>query len=72
LEEERLIRGPLGIWPWPILNAIARFLLFLRKVRMRHSKVTPRPTMANIEKWTWTDYKGRKRTLIIERQLKEY
>jgi len=35
--DEEYITGPLGIWPWPILNVILRFIHALR----RKTYVTP-------------------------------
>lgn len=70
----RKVVGPLG-WPYPVLNLIVAFFERLRERRAERLGLSIssslHPTMANIEKWTWRDYKGRKRTLVIERELKE-
>jgi hypothetical protein len=31
-EADEWVRGPLGIWPWPILNAILMFFRRLREI----------------------------------------
>jgi hypothetical protein len=61
----------LGIWPWPIVNILLERTGragFRSSIRGRGSLT---PTMANTERWTWQDYKGRKRELIIHREVKE-
>jgi len=63
-------QGPLKIWSWPILNAFLEILLRFRSGRFGGSS-SLKTTAKNIEKVTWTDYKGKKRTLIIEREVKE-
>jgi len=57
----------LGIWRWPLLN----ILLGLRGTSGAGEKRGLAPTMANEERWTWTDSKGRKRELVIHREVKE-
>lgn len=31
-----------------------------------------KPTMTNLETWEWTDWKGRKRTITVHREVKQY
>ena len=64
MEEKHVIRGPLGIWTYPILNAL---LSILNNV-LRLNVLTPKKT-TNIEVWEWTDYLGRKRTLTVHREV---
>ena len=70
-EKDRPVRalrftGPFGFWQWPIVN-ILMDVFGSRTLR----KSSLRPTVANEETWTWTDYKGRPRKLIIQREVKE-
>lgn len=51
MPEEEIIRGPILGWPFPVLNAVLRFLDILRKRRVGVSgsaKLLPR-TYSNIE-----------------------
>jgi len=65
----------LRIWRWPLMN----LLLELRGVGGRRTlwalgAATNQgltPTMANVETWHWIDSKGRKRELVIHREIKE-
>ena len=71
----RRVVGVLG-WPYPVLNAILEFFERLRARRLeRLSRAgmssSLRTTVKNIERLSWVDYKGRKRTLVIEREVKE-
>lgn len=71
-EKERPVRAlrftgfGLGIWPWPLLNILFQFR---GSAGLRGRSLSP--TMANEEKWTWVDYAGRKRELVIHREVKE-
>jgi len=65
------IQGPLRIWPWPLVN---RLLEILGRAGVRSSirgRGSLTPTMANVERWEWLDYRGRKRELVIHREVKE-
>jgi len=62
--------GPLGIWPYPVLNLILEFFEGVRAGRGGLGASTLRTTTKNIEKIRWTDYKGHDRTLVIEREVK--
>jgi len=41
--EEEIIRGPLGVWPWPILNVILRFIRALRKTQVQPTVPVEKP-----------------------------
>lgn len=59
-------------WRYPILNGLIRFFKRLRDMRMaRLSKSGLKTTVKNMEKISWIDYKGNKRNVIIEREVKE-
>lgn len=62
--------GPLGIWPYPVLNLILEFFEGVRAGRSALGISTLRTTTKNIEKVRWIDYKGHDRTLVIEREVK--
>lgn len=69
----RRIVGVLG-WPYPVLNALLGFFERLRErrlARLSRSGMTLKTTVKNVEKVSWVDYKGRKRSLVIEREVKE-
>jgi len=73
-EEETQVRGPLGIWHFPLLNAFLRFLELLRRRRFSHVATgtkTPRIMTKNIEVWEWQDYKGRTRKIVARREVEE-
>ena len=74
LRRNRRIVGLLG-WPYPLLNRLVEFLERLRVRRLARLKTgtssSLKTTVKNIERIHWVDYKGRKRTLVIEREVKE-
>lgn len=43
----------LGVWSWPLINALL--------VRMRPA--------GNTERWKWVDWRGRERTIEVDRQI---
>lgn len=64
----------LGIWKWPIVNLLLGFSQGSRSSGLRQNTAASRsltPTVSNTEKWSWIDYQGRKRVLVVERQVKE-
>ncbi len=69
----KVFRGPFGIWPYPVINFLLRIVELLKSegsqplISTSHSL---KPAMANVERWQWIDYKGRKRELVIEREVK--
>lgn len=75
-KEERPVRalrfsGFFGIWTWPLVNALLEIMAArgLRSgVRGRGSLTSK---MTNLERYEWLDYKGRKRELVIHREVKE-
>lgn len=75
MSEEELIRGPIFGWPYPILNAVLRFLDLLRQRREkrisgRQSESPGRVLAENIDRITWVDWKGRKRETVIHREVR--
>lgn len=68
------IQGPLGLWPWPLLNTI---------IHVTRSQPTPTPrtpspgggeeergnVLENEETVTWTDWRGEERTIRITREV---
>jgi hypothetical protein len=60
-EKEILIRGPLGIWHFPMLNAI------LRLIQSLSGASTSSLGYQNVETITWTDWRGRERKIVIHR-----
>jgi len=60
----------LGVWGWPIVNILLE-RLSARGASSLRGRSSLSPTMANVERWEWTDYKGRRRELIIHREVKE-
>jgi hypothetical protein len=57
-ENKIIIRGPLGIWVFPLLNVLLQ-LIRLAKFN--------RPAYQNIETITWTDWRGKERRIEIHR-----
>jgi len=58
-------------WRWPLVNTLLEVLTtraFRSSLRGRGSLT---PTMANVERWEWIDSKGRKRELIVHREVRE-
>jgi len=75
---EQQIVGPLGIWTFPLLNFLLTILVgsptgFFKQRRFStRSKEPALQTQArNIEVWEWTDYRGRKRKLVVHREVEE-
>jgi len=68
----KVVVGPLG-WPYPVLNLVITFFERLRERRLaRFPKSSSlETTVMNIERVRWVDYKGRKRKVVIEREVKE-
>jgi len=61
----------MGIWRWPFINVLLE-VLATRGVRSSiRGGGSLKPTMANVERWEWVDYRGRKRELVIHREIKE-
>lgn len=58
-------------WPWPLINILLeiRGTAGVRSLRGRGGSLAP--TMANTEVWNWVDYRGRKRELVVRREVKE-
>lgn len=62
------IQGPLGLWPWPLLNTL---------IHITQNQTQPTPTstpeggsvLENKETVTWTDWRGEERTIRIEREV---
>ena len=48
LEGPPRVEGPLGLWPWPILNAVLAFLYALRALRAR-AAARPRRRLVTYE-----------------------
>jgi len=54
--------GPLGLWNFPIVNAI------LMRLSQGGSFLRAR-TASNMERWIWVDYRGNERTIEVERKV---
>jgi len=65
------IQGPLGIWPWPLVNRLLEIMGRAGGSSIRGRRGSLTSTMANVERWQWVDYRGRKRELVIHREVKE-
>jgi hypothetical protein len=62
---KRVLRGPLGLWPFPILN----FLLSILQVS---SLQTSRLTAQNVETWELVrDERGRLVNVVVHRKVEE-
>jgi hypothetical protein len=62
---KRMLRGPLGLWPFPILN----FLLSILQVS---SLQTSRLTAQNVETWELVrDERGRLVNVVVHRKVEE-
>jgi hypothetical protein len=57
--EKITIRGPLGIWPFPLLNALLQLIQSLRLGGTAYQ---------NVETITWVDWRGRERRIVIHRK----
>ena len=60
------IKGPLGMWSFPLLT----MLMSVFQGGTEPAKKSLSPIVTNDETWRWTDYKGRKRELTIQREVK--
>ena len=59
-------RGPLGLWPWPIVNLL---LALVEQIRVRgYGGQAMASSYTNVEEIKWTDWKGRERKIIIHRK----
>jgi hypothetical protein len=56
------LRGPLGIWTFPILNAL------LQRLQLQAQHIS-KPLLQNKETITWQDWKGRPRKIEIHREV---
>jgi len=63
--------GFFGIWGWPIINLVLEVTAARGFRSSTRGRGALSPTMANVEKWQWIDSKGRKRELIIHREVRE-
>lgn len=54
-------KGPLGLWPFPLVN-----LLLSIGESFAQTKATG---IANIEVWEWIDSRGRQRSLTVHRKV---
>jgi len=67
------ITGPLGIWPFPILNFILELADRLKRKSERRPILQSRlqtTVVRNVEEISWIDWKGRERKMIIHREVK--
>jgi len=60
------ISGPLGIWPFPVLNFLRDLV---EGIRSRPSVLSSQPVVRNVEEIVWTDWKGRERKMTIHREV---
>jgi len=71
------IRGPLGIWAFPILNFLRKLLKKIREERFGSfgsvasatQRVRTKNVAENIETWEWVDYKGIPRKVTVKRHV---
>jgi len=63
-----LIRGPLGIWPFPILNFLLQVVQFSRSSAGFSTESSSK--LENLEVIEWVDWKGRERKMTIHREVK--
>ena len=75
-KEERPVRalrftGFLGIWNWPLVNILLERLAAKGTGMSLRGRGSLTPSMANVERWEWVDSKGRKRQLVIHREVRE-
>ena len=61
------ISGPLGLWSWPLLNAL---LNLVQSKRLSNASM-PSPQLINEETWTWIDWHGKERTITVHRKVEE-
>jgi len=62
---QRKIEGPLGIWPFPILN----FLVEVFQMRAGNTS-SKAPLLVNEEEIIWYDWEGNERKTIIHRKVR--
>lgn len=60
----------LGIWRWPLINILLERFETRGTMSIR-GRGSLTPTMANVERWEWVDHRGRRRELVIHREIKE-
>jgi hypothetical protein len=58
------ISGPLGLWPFPLLN------LLLQILGSRSGVFTSPIRAENLEEIVWTDWRGRERRMTIHREVR--
>jgi len=58
-------------WTWPLVNIVLEVVAKRGLGSSIRGRSSLTPTMANVETWEWLDYQGRKRQLIIHREVKE-
>ena len=71
---EQYVKGPLGIWPWPILNVI---IAFLRRLKELRGEGRPKllgflggaRTYTNLEEWELVeDEHGNLKKIVVHRK----
>jgi len=59
------IVGPLGLWPWPVLNFLLSFIYY---ARLRTGVGSS--TVENVEEWELvTDERGELKKIIVHRRV---
>lgn len=67
------IRGPFGIWPFPLLNTLVTLVGRIAPPGYLGSRsfIGARPVAAeNYERILWTDWRGRERYMDIHREVR--
>ena len=57
-----------------LLVGAAAILIFMQKPAMviQNTATTNTKKAENMEQWSWTDYKGRERSVSVKREVKAY
>ena len=63
------VAGPLGLWPFPILNLVLELFETVRAGRGGFAEAGSATSLANVEVWEWVDRRGKKRTLTVRREV---
>jgi hypothetical protein len=60
-----MFKGPLGLWPFPILNLLQELV----QQKGEQTFQPAQPAMRNLETIKWTDWKGRTRVVEVHREV---
>ena len=60
------VKGPFGLWPFPLINLLRQLLAG----RVPIAAARPGIISSNTERIRWTDWTGKERVTVIEREIR--